>query len=185
MIQVIRAGRNPTMKHLNRVHRICVASLHERLGGGSPKDPVQLVYTPSAQMRADLYTKHMTQKDKFQLCLTQVGIDAGQQFVDHVGAVIAKDKGTKQKVGVSACYVEDDESVHACLVSPSSSELAALRPCPGAPFGFVLPAVESEFDVEDIMPYPPTPPAPSAKRGESTAESSETSSAAEASEPGA
>ena len=34
MIQVIKTGRNPTMKHLHRVHRICVASMHERLGGG-------------------------------------------------------------------------------------------------------------------------------------------------------
>ena len=33
MIQVIKTGRNPTMKHLHRVHRICVASMHERLGG--------------------------------------------------------------------------------------------------------------------------------------------------------
>ena len=31
MAQVIRAGRNPTMKRLRRAHRICVATLHERL----------------------------------------------------------------------------------------------------------------------------------------------------------
>ena len=46
MIQVIRTGRNPTMKHLHRVHRICVATLHERLGGNGPKDPTQLVTHP-------------------------------------------------------------------------------------------------------------------------------------------
>ena len=39
MIQVIRTGRSPTMKHLHRVHRVCVATLHERLGGNDPKGP--------------------------------------------------------------------------------------------------------------------------------------------------
>ena len=31
MIQVIKTGRNPTMRHLHRVHRVGVGWLHERL----------------------------------------------------------------------------------------------------------------------------------------------------------
>ena len=128
------------MKHLNRVHRICIASLHERLCGDSPKDPVQLVYTPSAQMRADLYTKHMTQKEKFQTCLIQVGVYVGQQFVDHVGAAVTYNKGSKQKSGVSACCIEDSDVAHACFPSSQGFVLAAFRPAQGAPIGFVSPA---------------------------------------------
>ena len=32
MIQVIRTGKNPTMRQLGRVHRVAIATLHERMG---------------------------------------------------------------------------------------------------------------------------------------------------------
>ena len=84
-IQVIRTGRNPTMKHLHRVRRICVETLHERLGGNDPKDPIQLVYTPSDLMRADVYTKHMTNKDKFEHGLRMIGVFPACHLSRHFG----------------------------------------------------------------------------------------------------
>ena len=56
MIQVIKTGRNPTMRHLHRVHRVSVAWLHERLGPVPGRDNVTLEYTKSEDMRADIYT---------------------------------------------------------------------------------------------------------------------------------
>ena len=65
MIQVIKTGRNPTMRHLHRVHRVSAAWLHERLGPVPGRDDVALEYTKSEDMRADIYTKHFTNPDKW------------------------------------------------------------------------------------------------------------------------
>ena len=70
MAQVIKPGR----KHLHRARRVCVATLHERLGGSGPKDPIELAYTPSALMRADIYTKHITSRGKLASCLRKIGV---------------------------------------------------------------------------------------------------------------
>ena len=57
MIQVIRTGRNPTMKQLGRVHRGALRVLHERIGNVDTRDTVDLIHTASADMAADIYTK--------------------------------------------------------------------------------------------------------------------------------
>ena len=46
MIQVIRTGKNPTMRYLHRTHRISVGWLLERFHG----DDLNLVYETSARM---------------------------------------------------------------------------------------------------------------------------------------
>ena len=61
MIQVVKTGRNPTMRHLGRVHRIAVAWLHERWEAGD----CTLFYEKSELMAADIYTKSFTNKDKW------------------------------------------------------------------------------------------------------------------------
>lgn len=39
MVLVVLSGRNPTMRHLGRVHRVSVQRLHERIGSHLDKDP--------------------------------------------------------------------------------------------------------------------------------------------------
>ncbi len=56
MIQVVRTGRNPTMRYLARTHGISVSWLHEV----RTSDDVCLLYTQSADMAADIYTKAYT-----------------------------------------------------------------------------------------------------------------------------
>ena len=58
MMKVVETGRNPTMKHLGRAHRIPVAWLHERFSTHS--DPVDMKYCESSYMAADIYTKAFT-----------------------------------------------------------------------------------------------------------------------------
>ena len=60
MIQVIKTGRNPTMRRLHRVHRISVAWLRERLGPIPGRENISVEYTASAEVCADVYTKHFT-----------------------------------------------------------------------------------------------------------------------------
>jgi len=56
MIQICKTGKNPTMRHLPRVHRLAIAFLFENLGPTSFHG-IKLQYTNSDQMCADIYTK--------------------------------------------------------------------------------------------------------------------------------
>ena len=53
MIGVVRSGRNPTMRHLERTHGIFIASMHEHF----QKDYFVLIYEITAKMAADIHTK--------------------------------------------------------------------------------------------------------------------------------
>ena len=66
MIQVIKTGRNPTMRHLHRVRRISVAWLHERLGPVPGRDSVSVEYIASSDMCVDVYTKRFTDPDAWK-----------------------------------------------------------------------------------------------------------------------
>ena len=53
MISVVRSGRNPTMRHLERTHGISIASMHEHF----QKDHFVLIDEITAKMAADIHTK--------------------------------------------------------------------------------------------------------------------------------
>ena len=74
MIRVIESGRNPTMRHLGRVHRISVAWLHEQLGTSESRGPVKIHWTETECMAADIYAKAFTDKDKWDHALRLIGI---------------------------------------------------------------------------------------------------------------
>ena len=57
MILVVMSGRNPTMRHLGRVHRVSVSWLHERPGKHPDNDGTILFYDDTHNMSADIYTK--------------------------------------------------------------------------------------------------------------------------------
>ena len=53
MIGVVRSGRNPTMRHLERTHGISMASMHEHF----QRDHFVLIYEITAKMASDIHTK--------------------------------------------------------------------------------------------------------------------------------
>ena len=53
MISVVRSGRNPNMRYLERTHDVSVAWLHETFQA----DHIALVYEITSKMAADIYTK--------------------------------------------------------------------------------------------------------------------------------
>ena len=53
MIGVVRSGRNPTKRHLERTHGISIASMHEHF----QKIILVLTYEITAKMAADIHTK--------------------------------------------------------------------------------------------------------------------------------
>ena len=53
MIGVVRSGRNPTMRHLERTHGIAITSLHEHF----TRENYVLMYEVTSKMAADIHTK--------------------------------------------------------------------------------------------------------------------------------
>ena len=68
MMEVVRTGRNPTMRHLGRVHGVCIGFMHEQYGksDGQPTanrpggGVLKMEYVSSSLMLADIYTKEFT-----------------------------------------------------------------------------------------------------------------------------
>ena len=56
-IQVVRTGRNPTMRYIGRTHGISIQFLHENLGHKSKGARFDLQYTLTTKMVADIHTK--------------------------------------------------------------------------------------------------------------------------------
>ncbi len=69
-IRICKTGRNMTMRHLDRVHRISIGSLHEKLSLPN----IEVRYTPSHLMAADVYTKGFTNAPKWDAAISLIGI---------------------------------------------------------------------------------------------------------------
>ena len=130
MIRVMQTGRNPTMKHLGRVHRVDIGWMHARFA----EPCIVLVYERSAYMAADIYTKAFTDKDKWNhACLlinivdpsdlNAIGIRlqhlAEQRILDEEEAlakereragIVGHDHGDEQEDAAAAAYTANPKS---------------------------------------------------------------------------
>eukprot|EP00974_Lingulodinium_polyedra_P050671 4872945-Lingulodinium_polyedra.AAC.1 len=63
MIRAIKTGRDPTMRYLHRAHRISIAVFYEILTGHENlTKKVDIEYTPSCDVAADIFTKGFTDR---------------------------------------------------------------------------------------------------------------------------
>ena len=76
MVMVVNSGKNPTMRHIGRVHRVSLAWLHERLGRHTGRDATILFYQTSENMSADIYTKAFKDKPGWQQAQRLINIFA-------------------------------------------------------------------------------------------------------------
>jgi hypothetical protein len=60
--RVIETGKNPTMRHLGRTHKVCIQWIHERF---QEKDML-LTICPTALQAADIFTKAFSNADKWK-----------------------------------------------------------------------------------------------------------------------
>jgi len=60
-IQVMKTGRNPTMRHLERTHKVCIAWLHDQFSCGD----WELIYEVSNKQSADIFTKPFSEPAKW------------------------------------------------------------------------------------------------------------------------
>jgi hypothetical protein len=76
MIRVCETGRNPTMRHLGRTHRVSVARMHEIF-----KMPdIHLTYEATHRQSADIYTKGFTEPAKWYAACLLVNIVDGKKL---------------------------------------------------------------------------------------------------------
>eukprot|EP00971_Amphidinium_carterae_P068032 1346581-Amphidinium_carterae.3 len=80
-IQAVKRGYSKKLRHLPRIHRICLGSLHELL---SSDDRIgSLVYHPSSDHKADLFTKSM-ECVRFEHCRSLIGMKRDGKSERHV-----------------------------------------------------------------------------------------------------
>ena len=70
MIGVVRSGRNPTMRHLERSHGVCISWMHEMF----TRDYMYLAYEVTDRMAADIYTKAFNDGRKWKHACLQIGL---------------------------------------------------------------------------------------------------------------
>ena len=70
MIGVVRSGRNPTMRHLERSHGVCISWTHEMFS----RDYMYLAYEVTDRMAADIYTKAFNDGRKWKHACLQIGL---------------------------------------------------------------------------------------------------------------
>ena len=70
MISVVRSGRNPTMRYLERTHGVSVAWLHEIFQA----DHIALVYEITGKMAANIYTKGYDDARKWKSVTSPINI---------------------------------------------------------------------------------------------------------------
>ena len=96
-IQVLKTGKNPTMKHVNRTFGISIQNLHTLLGPSKPENeqgqddvkklPVDVVYTPSDRMAADIHTKGFPDHEKWEHACRLINVvktdSVRERVLDH------------------------------------------------------------------------------------------------------
>ena len=74
------------MQHLNRVHGVGIAFLHERIVLDETKDPVILKYEESCRMAADIHTKAFVDSDKWSRACELINVFDQDKLSAFLGA---------------------------------------------------------------------------------------------------
>ena len=83
MISVCNTGRNPTMRHIGRTHKVSIAWLHERFA----EELHRLEYEFSDRMRADIFTKAFPDPLKWAHAIDLIGVLDHPKWVAHPAPV--------------------------------------------------------------------------------------------------
>jgi len=68
-IRIIKTGKSPALRHIGRTHRLDLAFLHET----NAKGEMITEYCPTDYMCADVFTKHFTNKAKWDHAIELIG----------------------------------------------------------------------------------------------------------------
>ena len=108
--RIIEKQSNPTMRHLPRSHRISLKWLFEHLGSeGVTRDPVDIIYTQSRCMAADIYTKGFSDPVKWANATRLINV---LDPVDLEAAMLRhSETGSTSLIEPNPCGAEGQETV--------------------------------------------------------------------------
>ena len=126
MISVVRSGKNPTMRHLERSHGVAVAWKRER-------DYMCLAYEVADRMASDIYTKAFSDSRKWKHACMQIGLLEPETLTDPETLKMVTSSFDPKKGTVQAAM---PIMPHSCGTShhPRCNVLLAHGGC--APLGF-------------------------------------------------
>ena len=83
-------GKNPTLRHLGRTHRVDLAWMFEQF----QREVYDLRYCTSEEQAADIFTKHFVLADKWKQVTQLIGhMDVEELFQTKLKKSAAKSKG--------------------------------------------------------------------------------------------
>jgi hypothetical protein len=94
-IQVVGTGKNPTMRHMGRTHRVDVKWLHETFADNG----FRMGYIQSDDQAADIFTKAFTSKEKWSVVTWLIGHISRENLVKPRPPVPEKVKPKFDKLG--------------------------------------------------------------------------------------
>lgn len=129
MMRVIETGENPTMKTLKRCHGVDLSFLHEWLscfasdgdGVNTNRYPCTMVDTDTEYMAADIYTKAITNDEKWKHACRLIDVVDKQRIV------------TSFQTCFDAAWVEQSPRPRGGKLLAVNDEEAEVRPSCGAP----------------------------------------------------
>ena len=87
MLCILKTGRNPTMRHLSRTHRVSVAWLHEQY----QRENFVVSYVRSCDMAADIFTKSIPNPEAWRMARMKINVLSGiQELIDSISATCDK-----------------------------------------------------------------------------------------------
>ena len=114
-IRILATGRTPALRHMGRTHKVSLAWLYEQFS----RDAVRLIYCPSEQQSADIFTKTFDTADMWEALLPLILHFKAQKSTEKIGKAWAprapitprlknakgkikeKDKDQEEDVGVN------------------------------------------------------------------------------------
>ena len=68
--QIIKTGKNPTMRHISRTHGVNIQWLHDVYAKGD----LQMMYTRTEAQCADIFTKNFRDVSKWNKAVQDIGV---------------------------------------------------------------------------------------------------------------
>ena len=97
-IQIIKTGRNPTMRHMSRTHGVNVSWLHDLYD----KKQFSIKYTRTDAQSADIFTKAFKDAEKWNQALENIGLGDFEGPAGKTVKVPAFDRPEESKPGKPA-----------------------------------------------------------------------------------
>ena len=124
MLQCVRTGRNPTMRHLARTHRISVSWMHEQYR----KRTFRFMHESGERMPPDIFTKMFSDKDKWKTARHLISVVMPEELDKIIKLNSEIHAGILDKPAMAGQSLAGNEPVRQAPVHPSGGTLSVVPP---------------------------------------------------------